>query len=134
MFDFLIEELGFNKPFKNTDVYVYIDNFNNKTTISINKQENKDFKGLPGYVIDITFKINCLGYYISNSNFGFVSKPQDVKEKIERALKINKELLIKEFKDYVKELCKEILKDRRKKAIAKYRKRWEHKKWIRENH
>lgn len=93
MFDFLIE-LGFNKPFKNSEVYIFRDEFNNKTTISIGKQENKDFKGLPGiYTVDITFNINCLGYYTSNSSFGFVSKPQDVKEKIERVLKVNKEFL-----------------------------------------
>jgi hypothetical protein len=93
MFDFLIE-LGFEKPYKNTEIYVKKDKFDNKTTISIGKQENKDFKGLPGiYTVDITFNITCLGYYASNSNFGFTSKPQDVKEKIKRVLNVNKEFL-----------------------------------------
>ena len=93
MFDFLIE-LNFIKPFKNSEVYINRDEFGNKTTISINTQQNKDFKGLPGiYAVDITFNINCLGYYASNSNFGFVSKPQDVKEKIKRVLNVNKEFL-----------------------------------------
>lgn len=40
----------------------------------------------------------------------------------------------KEFKDTVNQLCKEILQDRRKRNIAKYGKRSERRKKIRENH
>ena len=40
----------------------------------------------------------------------------------------------KEFKDTVKQLCKEILLDRKKRNIAKYGKRNERRKKIRENH
>ncbi len=40
----------------------------------------------------------------------------------------------KEFKQVVNELCKEILLDRKKRNIAKYGKRSERRKKIRENH
>ena len=91
MFDFLIFDFGFKHQQK--DVYV-LNTPEAKTTITVARQEHKDFANVVGFfVVDIVFNINFSEYYRSNLTFGFVSEPKDVENKIKEVLNINSSLL-----------------------------------------